>query len=377
MKIHYINILLFELPLNILVYNQRNYYITPRHTETNRSLCECELYAPSNYDNDPEMKAVMQDFDRQTSQRFEEYNERLLENKQKCKEQCDKEIQKIILKDKLEKELTEKFATLQTDIQSDAIPTCICEKSLADKVEKGCLKCGGVLGGGIAPTFGLIGSVAINMWKTTEIAAVIAAAEKAGALAGEAVRIPAAIEAVISGIKSKFSIDTLGGEALKSFITAQKYNKVALISQSIHMEYSSCLPSVSVSGAGSPPLLVPGANKPICRTVGKLYLDQGNVLNQSLLPGYIQNDVEKIVTGAKTTADAAAKTTAERITEGAIKTNTAEVNATYASCQTVIIASVVAILVIVLVMIIIYLILRYRRKKKMKKKLQYIKLLKE
>ncbi|ETW48419.1 hypothetical protein PFMALIP_03534 [Plasmodium falciparum MaliPS096_E11] len=76
------------------VYNQRNHYITRTPKATTRTLCECELYAPSNYDNDPEMKAVMQGFDRQTSQRFEEYNERLLENKQKCKDKCDKEIKK-------------------------------------------------------------------------------------------------------------------------------------------------------------------------------------------------------------------------------------------------------------------------------------------
>ncbi|KOB89681.1 hypothetical protein PFDG_05234, partial [Plasmodium falciparum Dd2] len=57
-------------------------------------------------------------------------------NKQKCKDECDKEIQKIIIKDKLQKELMHKFATLHTDIQSDAIPTCVCEKSLAVKGER-------------------------------------------------------------------------------------------------------------------------------------------------------------------------------------------------------------------------------------------------
>ncbi|KNC38021.1 rifin [Plasmodium falciparum RAJ116] len=70
MKDHYINILLFALPLNILVYNQRNYYITPRHTQTNRLLCECELYEPANYDNDQEMKEVMQQFEVRTSQDY-------------------------------------------------------------------------------------------------------------------------------------------------------------------------------------------------------------------------------------------------------------------------------------------------------------------
>ncbi|EWC87688.1 hypothetical protein PFNF54_03536 [Plasmodium falciparum NF54] len=75
----------------------------------------------------------MQKFHDRTTQRFQEYDERLQEKRQICKDKCDKEIQKIILKDKLEKELMDKFSTLDTDIQSDAIPTCICEKSLADK----------------------------------------------------------------------------------------------------------------------------------------------------------------------------------------------------------------------------------------------------
>ncbi|ETW27267.1 hypothetical protein PFFCH_05306 [Plasmodium falciparum FCH/4] len=40
-----------------------------------------------NYDNDPEMKEMMENFDRQTSQRFKEYDERMIEKRQKCKEQ--------------------------------------------------------------------------------------------------------------------------------------------------------------------------------------------------------------------------------------------------------------------------------------------------
>ncbi|KOB87712.1 hypothetical protein PFDG_03057, partial [Plasmodium falciparum Dd2] len=165
------------------IYNQRNHYMKP-HTYTNRSLCECELYAPSNYDNDPEMKAVMQGFDRQTSQRFEEYNERLLENKQKCKEQCEKDIQKIILKDKLEKQMEQQLTTLETKITTDDIPTCVCEKSLADKVEKGCLRCGGVLGGGVMPGFGAIGGTALyalNQLKPKALEVAIKAALDAAA----------------------------------------------------------------------------------------------------------------------------------------------------------------------------------------------------
>ncbi|KOB87524.1 hypothetical protein PFDG_03709 [Plasmodium falciparum Dd2] len=124
MKVHYINILLFALPLNILEHNKNEPHTTPNHTQTTRSLCECKLYSPTNYDSDPEMKRVMQQFVDRTTQRFHEYDERMQSKRMQCKEQCDKEIQNIILKDKLEKELMDKFATLQTDIQSDAIPTC-------------------------------------------------------------------------------------------------------------------------------------------------------------------------------------------------------------------------------------------------------------
>ncbi|KOB63674.1 hypothetical protein PFHG_05466, partial [Plasmodium falciparum HB3] len=176
MKIHYTNILLFPLKLNILVNTHKKPSITPRHIQTTRLLCECELFAPQNYDNDPEMKSVMQKFHDRTTQRFQEYDERLQEKRQICKDTCDKEIQKIILKDKIEKELTEKLSTLQTDIHSDAIPTCICEKSLADKMEKTCLKCGGVLGTAV-PELGLIGGSVI--YSAAQSAAAKVGVEKA------------------------------------------------------------------------------------------------------------------------------------------------------------------------------------------------------
>ncbi|ETW37616.1 hypothetical protein PFTANZ_01665, partial [Plasmodium falciparum Tanzania (2000708)] len=71
-----------------------------------------------NYDNDPQIKELMDNFNKQTQQRLREYDDRMVEKRKLCKEQCDKEIQKIILKDKIEKELTENFETLQTDIRS-------------------------------------------------------------------------------------------------------------------------------------------------------------------------------------------------------------------------------------------------------------------
>ncbi|EWC88878.1 hypothetical protein PFNF54_02392 [Plasmodium falciparum NF54] len=52
----------------------------------------------------------------------------MIKNRQKCKDQCDKEIQQIIFK-----------------IITEDIPTCVFKKSVAVKVEKICLKCGGIL----------------------------------------------------------------------------------------------------------------------------------------------------------------------------------------------------------------------------------------
>ncbi|ETW36557.1 LOW QUALITY PROTEIN: hypothetical protein PFTANZ_02722 [Plasmodium falciparum Tanzania (2000708)] len=76
------------------------------------------------------MKELMEYFNHQTYERLREYEERMQDKRKQCKEQCEKDIQKIILKDKIEKELTEKFSTLETNIDANDIPTCICEKSI-------------------------------------------------------------------------------------------------------------------------------------------------------------------------------------------------------------------------------------------------------
>ncbi|ETW32268.1 hypothetical protein PFFCH_00318 [Plasmodium falciparum FCH/4] len=99
-----------------------------------------------NYDNDPQMKEVMENFIKQTQQRFHEYDERMVEKRMQCKDKCDKEIQKIILKDKLEKQMAQQLTTLETKIDTNDIPTCVCEKSMVDKMEKNCMKCAQNLG---------------------------------------------------------------------------------------------------------------------------------------------------------------------------------------------------------------------------------------
>ncbi|ETW15058.1 hypothetical protein PFFVO_06027 [Plasmodium falciparum Vietnam Oak-Knoll (FVO)] len=340
MMLNYTNILLFYLSLNILsssseVNNQRNQYITFHTPNTKppkgtiRSLCECELYAPSNYDNDPEMKAVMQGFDRQTSQRFEEYNERMIKSRQKCKEQCDKDIQKIILKDKIEKELAEKFVTLQTDIQNDAIPTCVCEKSLADKTEKFCLNCGKTMGG-VAPGWGLVSGLGYVGWTNY----VTQTALQKGIEAG-----------VKWGIQELKGFPGLSGlinfSEIKNLINHTNYD--------IGMTYVNIIKQVKITNCVGKA----AETQPFCH-----YVSQWGESALSDRPAGI----------AENAAYMAKITEADVLKEGASATS---------SLTTGITASIIAIVVIVLVMIIIYLVLRYLRKKKMKKKLQYIKLLKE
>ncbi|SOV78741.1 rifin PIR protein, putative [Plasmodium reichenowi] len=336
MKAHYINILLFALPLNILVNTHKKPFITPRHTPISRLLCECELYAPANYDNDPQMKEVMDKFSKQTQQRFEEYDKRMKTTRQKCREQCDKEIQKIILKDKLEKELINKFATLHTDIQNDDIPTCVCEKSMADKVEKGCLRCGYGLGT-VAPTVGLIGSVAVDQLTSVLTAAAKEYASKKG--------IEAGIAMVIAKIKEMNPLKSLRSAEWSKYINGSNYKTIDGLAAATESAMDSIGETCTSNG------------KPMSMACNAISAD-----NRSMWFGPVVAHGDEA---------AAAKT--EIVQKAAMGT----IENTTTTCTTAIIASIVAIVVIILIMVIIYLILRYRRKKKMKKKLQYIKLLEE
>ncbi|ETW42942.1 hypothetical protein PFNF135_02417 [Plasmodium falciparum NF135/5.C10] len=326
MKVHYINILLFSLPLSILKHNQRNhnsaiYHISnTKAIKPHRTLCECELYAPSNYENDPEMKELMENFNHQTYERLREYEERMQDKRKQCKEQCEKDIQKIILKDKIEKELTEKLGALQIDIKTEDISTCVCEKSVVDKVEKGCLKCGYGLGS-VAPAWGLVSGLGYVAW--THYVATKVAEE--------------GIKAVISRLDLFPGITILPGLPLTQIITPGNFCSESLIIETIQ---SKAVPLCAVPR--KPALL-------FCS-----FTSNGNDL------------ISKISSAVKEAAEAGKEASAAEGTK--LATNTSILS-------TSIIVSIVAIVVIVLIMVIIYLILRYRRKKKMKKKLQYIKLL--
>ncbi|SOS76185.1 rifin [Plasmodium sp. gorilla clade G1] len=328
MKFHYANILLCSLTLNILVTslhlnNPKNAYkishtSTEKTTKSHRTLCECDIYK-SIYDNDPEMQKVMENFSKQTQQRFRENDETFHEKRQKCKEKCDKDIQKIILKDKIEKELAEKFSTLNSNITNEDIPTCICKKSVDDKIEKTCLKYGGVLGGGAVPGLGLIGPQ--NVY-----------------ILANAATIQAFISKTTDGLNGVIGISNLFEKKIENFVTSATYDQPTSIVTTILSEKEKLC---------------------ACPTMKKKILCSG-VLQGDIaksIPNQLEQAVQEGVSFAK---DTWTTTTAPT-----------------AFWSNPIILSAIAIAVIVLVMIIIYLILHYKRKQKMKKKLQYIKLLKE
>ncbi|ETW57348.1 hypothetical protein PFUGPA_00660 [Plasmodium falciparum Palo Alto/Uganda] len=336
MKIHYINILLFALPLNILENIHKKPSIT-HHTPkipNTRLLCECELYGPLNYDNDPQMKKVMEIFNKQTQQRFHEYDEHMKKKRQECKDRCDKEIQKIILKDKIEKELTETFSTLQTNIDINDIPTCICEKSVADKTEKVCLNCEKTMGA-VAPAWGLVSGIGYAAWSQYVPIAVAKAVTDAG------------VNVAIQGIKEIWELGNVSCVNFGEIVNSTNYFNKELLAKSINVL------SKEICGAGGA-----GENNYFCAfKIG--------IRKEIMFIKALELETQKVAENASLAASNAK--------------DIANANATIATSNlnTAIIASIVAIVVIVLVMVIIYLILRYRRKKKMKKKLQYIKLLKE
>ncbi|KNG74076.1 rifin [Plasmodium falciparum IGH-CR14] len=357
MKLHYTKLLLFFFTLNILLtsyhaHNKNKPSITPHHTRstTSRLLSEYDTES-SIYDSDEEIDSVKEIFERQTSRRFEEYEERMITQRQKYKEQRDKDIQKIIHKDKM-------------------------EKNLAEKIEKGCLRCGCGLAG-VAGSIGLFGAVAINIWKPGAITAAIAKAiaegtaniSAAGVEAGEVT----GKELVITGLK-RMGISTLDNKLLESYFAKISYKKVASIAQAVYQqhfekcEFGSLKQGFTAVGDRSRDIH-------FCQSVW----NQAPAVSR---PGehisridFIQRTVQNIFTKAEEPANAAAKiaeateiATIKAAEEKTIEAASTQLYGAIGYC-------ILAILIIVLIMLIIYLILRYRRKKKMKKKAQYTKLL--
>ncbi|SOS77267.1 PIR protein, putative [Plasmodium sp. gorilla clade G1] len=308
MKLHYSEILLFSLLLNILEHNNNKTYITPHtSTITSRVLSECDLYIPK-YDNDESMKSVKGNFDRQMSQRFEEYHKHMNVKRRKCKEQCDKDIQKIILKDKM-------------------------EKSLEEKIEKGCLKCGCGLGG-VAAGVGIFGGLGTYGWKIAATAAAYETAKQAG--------IDAGVSAAIVEIKKLSFIRQCLGVEWSKFINGSNYSTVKGLVEAIKDAMFSTEKTCTIK------------NGNINRVCDAITTESDGWLSSAVKAG---NNA------------AIAETTMVETTK------LDEVIAASTHSYNAIGYSVTAILIIVLIMVIIYLILRYRRKKKMIKKAQYTKLL--
>ncbi|ETW27886.1 hypothetical protein PFFCH_04691 [Plasmodium falciparum FCH/4] len=320
----------------------------------------------SNYDNDPEMKSVMQQFHDRTTQRFQEYDERLQERRQIYKDTCNKEIQKIILKDKLEKELTEKFVALDTNITTKDIPTCVCEKSSAEKTEKFCHNCGYALGS-IAPNIGLLGGPGIYGCKIAVLESVKEFAAEAGAAKGAVAGEAAGRNAIIGALKTHFHINRLNGTSLQSFFNSTSYSDVTAIANAIDAQMNaSC--SATLGGTFKQAFCDLRVTLNIAATPGKPMVQQKTAITKGVIQfvGKAKGADELIATKVSS------ETSSRIITKG-----NALIEAGFDSSTTSIYASIIVILIIVLIMVIIYLILRYRRKKKMKKKLQYIKLLEE
>ncbi|SOV78660.1 rifin PIR protein, putative [Plasmodium reichenowi] len=359
MKLYYSKILLFALALNILLtsyyaHNKNKPSITSHHTPryTSRVLSECDTES-SIYDNDKEINSVKEIFERQASQRLREYDERLQEKRQKRKQQRDKNIQKIIQKDKR-------------------------EKSLAERIEKGCLMCGCGLGS-VAGSVGLFGGIIINIWKPGALKAAIAAAiaKRAGEIsaAAEAARILAGKNAVISGLK-QMGISTLGGKDLGSYFTTNTYTDVASITQAVYNQYKQTCNGYSLGKLVSH-FRDPNPNIRFCQSVLNPTYAVSKTKKGISDIAVMKTAVQTMVSDAEVSAKAAAQAAEVAEKAKAIKTSTEAIEAASTELYGAIGYSILAILIIVLIMIIIYLILRYRRKKKMKKKAQYTKLLNE
>ncbi|KYN93002.1 rifin, partial [Plasmodium reichenowi] len=312
----------------------------------------------------------MENFNKQTQQRFHEYDERMKNTRQKCKDQCDKEIQKIILKDKLEKQMAQQLTTLETKIDTDDIPTCVCEKSMADKVEKGCLKCGGVLGAAM-PELGSIGGSllsALYAWKPTALKVATQYAIDKGFAFGKVYGDIHGRKIVITFLE-KLGVKDFCPDLFESIGTTTDYYDASKIAGIILQRKNDMCSATAASQA----------NSTMCT---KFEIEFGLRLTNGTPTGppptqAIPQTIKGLVEEATQAAEALAETSAKDVAAEITKEQTNAINTIFMSNQTAIIASIVAIVVIILVMVIIYLILRYRRKKKMKKKLQYIKLLEE
>ncbi|KOB89392.1 hypothetical protein PFDG_04941, partial [Plasmodium falciparum Dd2] len=219
-------------------------------------------------------------------------------------------------------------------------------KIIADKIEKGCLKCGGVFGGGIAPsigTLGGIGQVALSAWKTEAIAAATAAAEKAGAAAGLKAGNAQGMAIVIKGLKA-YGVHELYPELLQSIGSKIPYYDIANIAKAIITK------KTQMCG-----LNPSSANEAICKTININFklIPNGNQNYYPTQTG-IEKGVTQVVGKATQTADFLANKVSSETSSRIISKQTALIEAGFDSSTTSIYASIIVILIIVLIMIFIH-----------------------
>nr|SPJ13346.1 rifin PIR protein,putative [Plasmodium sp. DRC-Itaito] len=198
----------------------------------------------------------------------------------------------------------DKFTTLQTDIQNEAIPTCICEKSISDKVQKGCLRCGGILGSAF-PELSAIGGTVVY------VAAVKAA-------------IDVDMKAAIEGLKGVTGLSELLKEKITYLVTPTNFKcPDALITVVQNVKNTKCV---------------------------------GTATNSQIL--CILEEDQWVTRIHPKTVEAAGEAS-----EAYISTLSNSTTITTFLTHPIVISAIVVIS-IALILLIIYLILRYRRKKK-------------
>ncbi|SOV84198.1 rifin PIR protein, putative [Plasmodium reichenowi] len=201
------------------------------------------------------------------------------------------------------------------------------EKSLADKIEKGCLRCGCALGGGVLPIWGLVGGLWYATWSQYVTQKALAAGIEKG------------ITTVVSELKDVAQSFSRINIHISEMVNAETYRCPNSLTTSIYAaKENACVGNMVVAEA--------------CTEVG----EGGNPFWFNLK---VLNATTKGISAAKSAEEA----------------EIATANAASAHLFSAIGYFILAILIIVLVMIIIYLVLRYRRKKKMNRKAQYTKLL--
>ncbi|EWC87281.1 hypothetical protein PFNF54_04058 [Plasmodium falciparum NF54] len=244
--------------------------------------------------------------------------------------------------------MEQQLTTLETKIDTNDIPTCVCEKSMTDKVEKGCLRCGRNLGVAV-PGLGVLGAYGAH----SIVKVAMATAEKVGIQLGIDAGNAAGIKAVIEALNSSLNIDNLGGITLDTVLKGNNFKNIDFLVYILTDKYNT---TCTVSNTEVETLLC---------YIGK---------EKPTLPyTLIQSNVRKAVAEATEVATS----TTEEMTTIYTTQELSKVTSTGAILSNPIIISFIVIVIVVIIFLIIYLILRYRRKKKTKKKLQYIKLLKE